>query len=39
MSLVSILGNTLKMKCSRCHQGDLFESPTLGFNSQSFEMR
>ena len=38
MSLISILGNAFKMKCPRCHEGDLYESPTLGFNKKSFYM-
>jgi len=38
MSLISILRNSLKMKCPKCREGDLFESPTLGFNNKSFDM-
>ncbi|HHB77683.1 MAG TPA: DUF983 domain-containing protein [Saprospiraceae bacterium] len=38
MNIVAVLVNALKMKCPRCRKGDLFESPTLGFNSDSFKM-
>ncbi len=38
MGLFSIIVNSIRMKCPKCHEGDLFESSTFNFGEKSFYM-